>query len=189
MRVLSVNVGPIARIPWEGQTVETAFRKRTVDGSIHLRGTSLVGDEQANRQGHGGPRKSVYVYPSEHYPFWKSALRQPDLPWGSFGENLTAEGWSEDEAHVGDAVRIGSAEFVVTQPRWPCFKMNAAFGRADMIQRFEEARRFGFYLGAVRDGTIGAGDTVELLARQAGAPSIAEVIASDRESQGKTSPG
>jgi MOSC domain-containing protein YiiM len=163
--------------------VETAFRKRSVEGPVRLRGDSLEGDEQANRQGHGGPRKSVYVYPSEHYAFWIEALGRPDLGGGAFGENLTTEGWTEAEAHIGDAVRVGTAELVVTQPRWPCFKMNASFGRGDMIERFHDSRRFGFYLGAVRDGIVRAGDPVVLVGRLSGAQSIADVVAAEVEAE------
>ena len=38
--------------------------------------------------------------------------------------------------NVGDRLGIGSAEFVVTQPRMPCFKLEIRFNRAAMIRRF-----------------------------------------------------
>ena len=33
-----------------------------------------------------------------------------DLPWGAFGENFTTEGLLEEAVHIGDRLRVGSAE-------------------------------------------------------------------------------
>lgn len=179
MRIVSLNVGKIETLEWEGRQVKTGFRKRSISGPVVLRGVNLAGDDQADRKVHGGPSKTLYVYPSEHYAFWKAELHSPTLPWGSFGENLTTSGWLETEAHVGDRVRIGTAELVVTQPRRPCYKLNIAFSRTDMIERFLRAGRSGFYLGPVREGEISAGDDIELLSRVPESPSIAQVVGSE----------
>src|SRR5437763_13326385 len=32
-----------------------------------------------------------YVYPSEHYDYWRRELPGMDLPWGAFGENFRSE--------------------------------------------------------------------------------------------------
>lgn len=87
-------------------------------------------------------------------------------------------GWLEPDAHIGDIVRIGTANLEVTQPRSPCYKINATFGRPDMIQRFHESGRSGFYLAPVKEGEIGEGDSIELLSCKKGAPAIASLIES-----------
>jgi MOSC domain-containing protein YiiM len=176
VRVVSLNVGLAAQVLWEGRTITTGFRKKSVPGRLRLGPSSLEGDEQADRSVHGGPKKSVYVYPSEHYEYWSEKLDLPDLSWGAFGENLTTSGWLETDARVADRVRIGTAELEVTQPRGPCYKMSAIFGRDDMIDRFLQARRSGFYLGVVAAGEIGPGDPIELLSRVSGSPSIAQLL-------------
>jgi uncharacterized metal-binding protein len=38
--------------------------------------------------------------------------------WGAFGENFTSEGILEDQIKIGDRIRIGSAEFMVTSRRF-----------------------------------------------------------------------
>ncbi len=182
MRVISLNVGEVEVIVWEGHRIRTGFRKHPVAGKVQLRGVNLVGDDQADRTVHGGRRKTVYVYPSEHYPFWREALGAPTLAWGAFGENLTTSGWLEATAHIGDLVRIGTAEMEVTQPRSPCYKMNAAFARADMIERFHYSGRSGFYLAPVREGEMGAGDSIELLSRKPDAPLVSELLATEEAS-------
>ncbi|MCI4352571.1 MAG: MOSC domain-containing protein [Thermoplasmata archaeon] len=182
MNVVSLNVGEVEVIRWEGRQIRTGFRKHPVQGRIPLRGVNFLGDDQADRSVHGGRRKAVYVYPSEHYGFWRETLVSPSLGWGSFGENLTTSGWLESTACIGDNVRIGSATLEVTQPRSPCYKMNAAFGRSDMIERFYRSRRSGFYLAVIDEGEMGTGDPIELLSRRPGAPSVSEFVTSEESS-------
>jgi MOSC domain-containing protein YiiM len=125
---------------------------------------------------HGGADKAVYAYPAEHYAFWREELPSMDFPWGAFGENFTTEGLIEENVHIGDQVRVGSAEFVVTQPRMPCFKLWIRFGRPDMVKRFLQSGRTGFYLAVAREGEVTAGDAVTLIARHDVSISVAAIV-------------
>jgi MOSC domain-containing protein YiiM len=156
--------------------ITTSILKRPVDGPVSVRGVNLEGDQQSDLQVHGGPQKSLYVYPVEHYPFWRKELPGVDLPFGSFGENLTTEGLSESSVHPTDRLRIGTAELVVTRPRFPCIKLAFRFRREDIIRRFQQSGRSGFYTGIVEEGSIQRGDEIELI--RAGEPlsSIAEIF-------------
>ena len=93
---------------------------------------------------HGGVHKAVYVYPSEHYVFWREEIPDLELPWGMFGENFTMEGLLEGVVNIGDRFRVGSAEFVLTQPRMPCYKLGIRFGRPEIVKRFLQSGRSGF---------------------------------------------
>jgi MOSC domain-containing protein YiiM len=174
MRVVSVNVGLPRTVTWRGQPITTAIFKEPVAGRVALRGRNLAGDRQADARVHGGPDKAVYAYPAEHYAYWRAELGLEALAWGAFGENLTVAGLDE-AVHVGDRLRVGTAELRVTQPRLPCLKLGARFGRADMPKRFAASRRTGFYLAVVREGEIGAGDPITLIAREPASVSLAEV--------------
>lgn len=92
-----------------------------------------------------------------------------------FGENLTTEGLFEAEVNIGDHFRIGTAEFRVTQPRLPCYKLGLKFGRADMVKRFLASRRTGFYLAVVHEGEIGPGDAIELVRRDSGHIAVGDI--------------
>jgi MOSC domain-containing protein YiiM len=149
-----------------------------------LRTLNLDGDRQADLTVHGGPEKAVYVYPAEHYAFWKRELPEMELPWGMFGENFTTDRLLETETHIGDRFRIGSAEVMVTQPRMPCYKLGIRFGRADMIKRFLISERSGFYLSVLKEGEVGAGDEFQLLEKNASAVRVVDVTrlySSDKE--------
>jgi MOSC domain-containing protein YiiM len=126
---------------------------------------------------HGGEDKAVYAYPAEHYAYWREHLPGVALPWGVFGENLTVEGLLESRVHIGDRFRMGSAEFAVTEPRMPCYKLALRFGRPDMVKRFLKSGRTGFYLAVLKEGEIGAGDAIEPIGHGQHRISIAAVVA------------
>lgn len=176
MRVISVNVGQPRPVQWEGRTVLTGIFKSPVMGRVRMRALNLDGDRQADTSVHGGPDKAVYVYPSEHYDFWREELPGTDLPWGAFGENLTSEGWEEYEVHIGDRFRIGTAEVVVTQPRMPCFKLGIKLGREDIVSRFLESGRPGFYLRVLEEGEVGAGDAMERIQEDPHRVTVVDVV-------------
>ena len=176
MNILSVNVGQPRDVPWRGTNVRTSIFKAPISGRRHVSSLNVDGDEQSDLSVHGGADKAVYVYSADHYPHWRAELPDVDFPWGVFGENLTAEGLVDDAVHIGDRLRIGSAEFMVTQPRMPCYKLNVRFGRPDMTKRFSASRRNGFYLAVVWEGDVGAGDAVELIARDDQGVSVMDVV-------------
>src|SRR5882672_8788158 len=176
MKLVSINVGLPREVQWHGKTVLTSIFKAPVAGLVKVGRLNLEGDRQSDLNVHGGADKAVYVYPAEHYAFWRDELPGVDLPWGAFGENLTTEGLLEDRVHIGDRFRAGSAEFIVTQPRMPCFKLGIRFDRPDMVKRFLHSRRTGFYFAVVREGEIGAGDALEPVAKDDSAVTVADVV-------------
>lgn len=184
MKIISVNVGLPRLVSWNGEPVSTGFFKEPVPGRVMVRTLNLDGDRQADLSVHGGPEKAVYAYPSEHYDFWKRELPDMELPWGTFGENLTTTGLFETEINIGDKFRVGMAELMVTQPRMPCYKMGIRFGRTDMIKRFLASQRSGFYFSVLQAGEVGAGDEFELIAKNASGVRVVDVTrlySSDKE--------
>ena len=175
MKLISVNAGLPREVPWNGKRVTTSIWKEPVSGPTRVSALNLEGDRQADLSVHGGADKAVYVYPSEHYGYWRRELQGMQLPWGSFGENFTTEGLSE-EFRIGDRLRIGSAEFAVTQPRMPCFKLAIRFGRPDIVKRFLRSGRTGFYLAVKREGEVTAGDPIHLDARPGESLSVADIV-------------
>jgi MOSC domain-containing protein YiiM len=149
--------------------VRTGIYKEPAAGRVRLRRLGLEGDFQADLSVHGGPEKAVYVYPSEHYPYFREMLGRTDLSPGFFGENLTTEGLLEDEVRPGDVFRVGTAAVEVTTPRSPCFKLGARAGSPAFVADFLNSRRLGFYLAVVEEGEVGAGDEIRLVGAGKGA--------------------
>jgi MOSC domain-containing protein YiiM len=176
VKLVSVNVGLPRNVDWRGRGVRTSIWKVPVAGRVRVHRLNLEGDEQSDLSVHGGPEKAVYAYPSEHYEYWGRELPGMDLPWGAFGENFTTEGLLED-VRIGDRLRIGSAEFVVTQPRMPCYKLGVRFGRDDMVKRFLLSGRTGFYLAVLRLGEVGSGDPIAFIARDDHNVTVSDIAA------------
>lgn len=176
MKLLSVNVGLPREIEWKGKLVRTSIFKAPVTGRVRVAKLNVDGDQQSDLAVHGGIDKAVYAYPSEHFAFWRTELPDMNLGWGIFGENFTTAGLLEETLHIGDRIRIGSAEFAVTQPRMPCFKLGIRFNRSDMVKRFLQSGRTGFYLAVLKEGEVAAGDAIELLEEDKHNIPVADVV-------------
>jgi len=186
MKLISVNVGLPREVDWHGRAVQTSIWKKPVQGRVHVATLHLDGDRQSDLSVHGGVDKAVYAYPSEHYAFWQKELPGAVLAPGAFGENFTSEGLLEDEVAIGDRLRVGTAEFIVTQPRMPCFKLGIRFERPDLVKRFLQSKRTGFYLAVQREGDVTAGDSIEFIDRSESGVTILDITnlyALDSQSQ------
>lgn len=176
MKLISVCVGLPREVNWKGKPVTTGIFKQPVSDRVMMRSLNLDGDRQADLTVHGGVEKAIYAYPMEHYAYWRQELPDEALPWGAFGENLTTEGLSETTVNIGDRFRIGTAELMVTQPRFPCFKLNLKFGRDDMVKRFLNSRLSGIYFSVVQEGEVGIGDVIELVMRDENNITVADIV-------------
>jgi MOSC domain-containing protein YiiM len=168
--LLSVNVSLAREVEIGGRKVMTAIGKLPVPQPMAVKPLGLAGDEQADLSVHGGLSKAVYAYPSEHYPFWqtvraqaKVALWDEALPPGSMGENLTLAGLLENQVWIGDVLRFPHCELAVSEPRFPCFKFNAAMGFNQATKLMAANGWCGFYLAVRVAGTLQAGERFELI--------------------------
>jgi MOSC domain-containing protein YiiM len=181
MKVVSLNVGRPRQVETPRGPVLTSIWKSPIEGRVELKRFNIEGDQQADLKVHGGEFKAVYLYPSEHYAFWRGELPGMDLPPGMFGENLTTEGLVEHEVQIGDQFRIGTAVLQVSQPRMPCFKLQLRFGRNDMVKRFWQSGRSGIYFSIVEEGELAAGDEIVWVSRVDGGITIAELVSLYRD--------
>ena len=174
-QVAGVRVGRVVTQPWGGAGVPSAAIKQEVAGRSAVGRLGLPGDEHGDTVNHGGPEKAVLVFPRHRYDDWRSAGL--DLPEGGFFENLTLDlpGTDETVVVLGETWRIGGAVVQVSQPRNPCFKLARRWGIDDLVVRVQDTGWAGWYLRVLEPGEIGVGDTVELLERPEGAPTVGEV--------------
>jgi MOSC domain-containing protein YiiM len=63
----------------------------------------------------------------------------------------------------------------------PCFKLGLRFNRSDMVKRFLQSGRTGFYLAVAIEGEIAAGDSIELLERDEHNITVADIVNLYRE--------
>jgi MOSC domain-containing protein YiiM len=178
MRIVSVNQCLSQTVEWNGKSVTTGIFKTPVSEPVSVDANGLRGDEQADLSVHGGIDKAVYAFPHEHYKHFAQLLGRDvdDFPCGQFGENLSTEGLLENEVMIGDRFRIGdSAEFEVSQPRTPCFKLGIIMQDPKFLRPFLKSLKTGFYLRVVKNGTIQAGDSIHQVHSESPSLSVADI--------------
>jgi MOSC domain-containing protein YiiM len=174
-KVVSVNVGGIRQFDYEGDKAQSAIWKFPVTGRLMVRGVNLDGDDQADREAHGGPDKAVYAYAVEDQRWWQSEIGRP-LAYGEVGENLTTEGIDVTNALVGERWGVGNALLEVSEPRIPCWRLGVRMGDKHFPRLFTKAGRPGAYLRIIAEGDIGAGDEIRVVSRPDHTLSIGDVI-------------
>src|ERR1700710_2592043 len=125
-----------------------------------VRTINIDGDDQADRRGHGGEHRAVFVYQIESYKYWEQELSRDDFSYGQFGENFTVDGLPDAEVCIGDRYRIGSALFEVTQPRVTCYRLGIRMDEPDMAALVVKHGRPGVYFRVLEGGEGKAGDEV-----------------------------
>jgi MOSC domain-containing protein YiiM len=172
-QVVSVNVGQVAGAPWAESGEHTAIDKNPVATRVAVRWLGVEGDEQADKEHHGGREQAVYAYAREDLDWWAAQLGT-ELRNGIFGENLTLAGIDVNGALLGECWRVGGALLQVTGPRVPCAVFRNWMGRSGWVKRFTQAERTGAYLCVLAEGDVAAGDPVTVEHRPAHGVTVTE---------------
>jgi MOSC domain-containing protein YiiM len=174
--VVRVNVsGPRPLGPPASEVMSSIAKKRVAVGRLPLTALNLAGDDQSDREVHGGVDKAVYAYPSEHLAGWAVDLDQPglpDSPTAPFGENISTLGVTEDDVCIGDVWRWGTAAMQVAQPRWPCQKLTLHRGTAAVRGLMRSTGRTGWYLRVLEPGVIDVAGPITVVERHPAALSV-----------------
>jgi MOSC domain-containing protein YiiM len=163
-RLVSVNRGRPRAFEHQGKKAASSIWKTPVEGPVAVRGVNLEGDDQADRDVHGGPDKAIYAYALEDVRWWEGELGRA-LELSAFGENLTTSGIDVSGAVVGERWEIGTALLEVSEPRAPCWKLGVKMEDPEFPRKFTKAGRPGAYLRIVREGVLAAGDPIRVLHR------------------------
>lgn len=174
-------LGGVRPLPPENRP--TGIFKHAMTTPTWLGREGLAGDEHADRRVHGGPQKALHQFPRAHYA--RLAETFPDacelLVPGSIGENLSAGDWDETRVCIGDRFRLGAAIIEVSQPRSPCWKIDARYGVDGMMRWMEETGNVGWYFRFIEEGNVEPGCAFELVERRAPDVSVARLLAVWRE--------
>jgi MOSC domain-containing protein YiiM len=163
-RVISCNTGEIREMLISGTPQGTAIDKRPAGGPVRVGAGGLAGDDCGDRANHGGADQAVYAYAREDLDWWTERLGR-ELRNGGFGENVTTAGLDITTALIGEIWRLGSVIAQITSPRIPCRTFQAWTDEAHWVRRFAAAGRPGCYLRVLAEGSVAAGDDIEVLSR------------------------
>ncbi|KAJ1324599.1 dimethylamine monooxygenase subunit B [Microdochium nivale] len=162
----SVRIGKVKPLPGQPR-IRSAINKQPQQGSVRVEALGLAGDEVEFFL-HGGPDKALHQYCSAHYPLWNDLApgRETLFCVGGFGENLSAELLHEGNVCIGDKFRLGPDVVIqVSEPRQPCYKLNARFEYKSTSKVAQSTGRTGWYYRVLTSGHVQEGDSFELLER------------------------
>jgi MOSC domain-containing protein YiiM len=160
--LVQVSVGRPQPVDRQGRLDHTAIFKTAVDGPVRAAGINLDGDDQADRDVHGGYDKAIYAYAEEDRWWWESETGRT-IERAAFGENLTTGDIDVTSAVIGERWAIGTAVLEVSEPRLPCWKLNLRMGDDSFVRRFNAAGRPGTYLRIITSGDLRAGDSIHVV--------------------------
>ncbi|AXQ30844.1 MOSC domain-containing protein [Solimonas sp. K1W22B-7] len=172
--VSHVFAGSVRPMPGDGRP--TGIFKDPVAGPVDIGPEGLLSDAQADRRVHGGPEKAVHHFPLENHR--RLAARFPEqaagFVAGGLGENLSTEGADESGVCIGDVWAFGTARLQLSQPRSPCWKIDARHGLEGIALWIAGQGIAGWYYRVLEPGRARAGDALRLLQRNADAISLRE---------------
>jgi MOSC domain-containing protein YiiM len=139
----------------------SAIVKSLTRERLTLTKLGLKSDEQADRGAHGGLDRALHQYPPQHYKVWQAEFPGDAHKFepGTFGENISTSGWSEESVCIGDVFKIGTAIVAVSQPRIPCWKLNHRFGIPTLAKRVHDTGLTGWFFRVLEPGDIQLGDS------------------------------
>lgn len=151
---------------WDGKA-PSSIRKSLIKGAVQLTETGIAEDQQADLAVHGGPEKALHHYPSEHYADWAERFGTSPFAYepGTFGENISSSGFTEEDLCIGDVFAAGTARLQICQGRQPCWKLNMHTQNPALAAHFQKTGKTGWYYRVLETGVFKAGDSMTLIDR------------------------
>jgi MOSC domain-containing protein YiiM len=162
--IKSLQIGPIKKIRDESGKREdfyTGFVKEPYNYRVWLDVDGLQGDAVGDTQNHGGFDKALLGFGSSNYRHYEQTLGL-ELPYGGFGENLTFDGFNEEDLCLGDILEIGDVIVEVSQPRQPCWKIDYRWGVNTLLKEVIRCGKTGFYFRVLKEEYLSQGMLVKL---------------------------
>jgi MOSC domain-containing protein YiiM len=139
--------------------------------SAEVGALGLSGDDQRNKQYHGGPEQAILIVAAEAVD--QLISEGFGLFYGALGENFTTRGLHPAAWRVGQRFQVGSAVIQLTKRRAPCANLNP-YGAGIQRRIFDHLAKAhnpaspvwgmgGFYASVAQPGSVRPGDIIELL--------------------------
>lgn len=173
MKLTALYIGQIREI---SPNLPSAIDKQATNERLWLSQTGLSGDQQGDAKLHGGLERALHHYPLEHYPDWQARYPQHSWRAPAFGENLSTQGVTEAQIHIGDTFRWGQALIQVSQPRSPCYRLGKRWGIAELPRVMQQSGHSGWLYRVLEPGWVSAADPLDWVDASTEQLSVAEAF-------------
>lgn len=158
--ILSIAAGKAKTYTKGDDEFQSAYRKDLFFNFIELNDLGIVEDYQCDKRYHGGEDKALHIGSSKHFENFRN-LYGKDMDHLSMGCNIIIDNLDENDICIGDIYAIGDITIQVTQPRQPCWKIGALFGK-EASRYIVKNHATGWYARVLCEGIIDKNDEMIL---------------------------
>ncbi len=158
MKIKSIAIGKSRPYTFGEKRFDSAYKKDAFYDSIKVTKLGLDGDKQVDKRFHGGVDKAI------HIGSYKHLKKNPGFDILSIGCNILVKKFDESDVCIGDIYKIGKVLIEVTQPRQPCWKIGALFGK-EVRRYITRKHATGWYVRVLKEGRINIDDEIVLKKR------------------------
>ena len=155
MRLKSIAIGEAKNYFRNEKEFESAYKKDIFLKEVQVTKLGLDGDFQVDKRFHGGKDKAIHFGSILHLD------KNPAFDRLFIGCNIFVDEIDEESVYVGDIYRVGECLVEVTQPRQPCWKIGAIFGKEPNRYIVKESAT-GWYVRVLKEGVINQEDKMIL---------------------------
>lgn len=153
--IKTIALGKSKEYTFKENSFESAYKKDTFFETIDVNFLGLDGDEQVDIRFHGGVDKAIHIGSYKHLE------ENPNFDKLCIGCNILVEDVTEKDICLGDIYSIGEVQVQVTQPRQPCWKIGALFGK-EVSRYISSNHATGWYVKVLKEGNINIKDKMFL---------------------------
>lgn len=161
--IISIALGKAQTYKKGNEEFQSAYKKDQFFNFVEVDELGLDGDKQVDKRYHGGEDKAIHIGSMLHFEKFKKQ-NDEELDKLAFGCNIFIDSYDESDIYVGDIYTIGDIEIQVTQPRQPCWKIGALFGKT-ASRYIVKNYATGWYVKVLSGGTLDINDPMILKER------------------------
>lgn len=154
----SIAIGKPKEYRFSEKVFESAYKKDKFLNKVEVTKLGIEGDFQVDKRFHGGADKAI------HFGCIKHLEKNKNFDKLAIGCNILIDSYDEADICLGDHFKIGNIEIEVTQPRQPCWKIGALFGK-EVSRYISKNSATGFYVRVLKEGSINIEDEMLLIKR------------------------
>jgi len=158
--IKSIATGTAQHYEIKDKIFVSAYKKDNFIDSCEISKLGLNNDFQVDKRFHGGVDKAIHIGSYKHFESFKN-LNNTDLNALAIGCNIFIDEYDEDDICIGDIYTIAEVKLEVTQPRQPCWKIGALFGK-EVSRYIIKHNATGWYVRVLEIGTINSTDSMKL---------------------------